>query len=75
MSELTTATLLVTCPDQPGLVARLAQVLYGHGANILDADQHTDTAAGIFFQRISRAVRWHLSDRVLVNGNKTVVFS
>ncbi|MGH0029194.1 MAG: formyltetrahydrofolate deformylase [Myxococcota bacterium] len=47
-----TATLLVSCPDQPGLVARLAQVLYGHGANILDADQHTDAQAGIFFQRI-----------------------
>ena len=47
-----TATLLVSCPDQPGIVARLAQVLYGHGANILDADQHTDTVAGVFFQRI-----------------------
>lgn len=53
-----TATLLVSCPDQPGLVARLAQVLYGHGANILDADQHTDTEAGVFFQRI----RFDLSD-------------
>jgi formyltetrahydrofolate deformylase len=48
----TSATLLVSCPDQPGLVARLAQVLYGHGANILDADQHTDLQAGAFFQRI-----------------------
>jgi formyltetrahydrofolate deformylase len=47
-----TATLLVSCPDQPGLVARLAQVLYGHGANILDADQHTDAQAAAFFQRI-----------------------
>jgi formyltetrahydrofolate deformylase len=47
-----TATLLVCCPDRRGIVAALAQVLYGHGANILDADQHTDTAAGIFFQRI-----------------------
>jgi len=27
-------------------------VLYGHGANILDADQHTDPVAGQFFQRI-----------------------
>jgi formyltetrahydrofolate deformylase len=34
------------------LVASLAQVLYGHGANILDADQHTDDVAGQFFQRI-----------------------
>lgn len=48
----TTATLLVSCPDRKGLVAALAQLLYGHGANILDADQHTDTVAGQFFQRI-----------------------
>jgi formyltetrahydrofolate deformylase len=34
------------------LVAALAQQLYGHGANILDADQHTDVSAGQFFQRI-----------------------
>jgi len=47
-----TATLLVSCPDRPGLVAALAQLLYGHGANILDADQHTDPVAGMFFQRI-----------------------
>jgi formyltetrahydrofolate deformylase len=47
-----TATLLVSCPDRRGLVATLAQVLYGHGANILDADQHTDAGAGVFFQRI-----------------------
>ena len=46
------ATLLVSCPDQKGIVASLAQVLYGHGANILDADQHTDPAAAVFFQRI-----------------------
>lgn len=49
---LQTATLLVCCPDRKGLVAALAQVLYGHGANILDADQHTDPVAGQFFQRI-----------------------
>ncbi len=47
-----TASLLVSCPDRRGLVAALAQLLYGHGANILDADQHTDGKAGVFFQRI-----------------------
>lgn len=46
-----TAVLLVSCPDQPGIVAALAQLLYGHGANILDADQHGDPG-GQFFQRI-----------------------
>jgi formyltetrahydrofolate deformylase len=49
-SEL--ATLLVSCPDRRGIVAGLAQLLYGHGANILDSDQHTDPNAGMFFQRI-----------------------
>lgn len=53
-----TAILLVSCPDRPGIVAALAQLLYGHGANILAADQHTDAAAGMFFQRI----RFDLSD-------------
>ncbi len=46
------ATLLVSCPDRRGIVAALAQVLYGHGANILDSDQHTDPVAALFFQRI-----------------------
>ncbi|MEO7037225.1 MAG: formyltetrahydrofolate deformylase [Polyangiaceae bacterium] len=46
------ATLLVSCPDRRGIVAALAQVLYGHGANIFDSDQHTDTVAAQFFQRL-----------------------
>jgi formyltetrahydrofolate deformylase len=53
-----TAVLLVSCPDRRGIVAALAQLLYGHGANILDADQHTDPVAGQFFQRI----RFDLAD-------------
>jgi formyltetrahydrofolate deformylase len=52
MGSARTATLLVSCPDRRGLVAALAQLLYGHGANILDADQHSDPMAGQFFQRI-----------------------
>ena len=55
---MSTATLLVSCPDRRGLVATLGQILYGHGANILDADQHSDLEAGMFFQRI----RFDLSD-------------
>ena len=58
-----TSTLLVSCPDRRGIVAALAQVLHGHGANILDSDQHTDAEAGIFFQRIRFDTRDLLSDR------------
>ncbi len=50
--DSTTATLLVSCSDRPGLVAALSQLLFALGLNILDADQHTDTVAGKFFQRI-----------------------
>ena len=64
MSDATLATLLVSCPDRKGLVAALAQLLYGHGANILDADQHTDQTAGMFFQRIRFDLRELHTDRV-----------
>ena len=61
-----TATLLVSCPDRKGIVAALAQLLYGHGANILDADQHTDVLAGQFFQRIRFDLTEVHTDRVAV---------
>lgn len=48
----TLATLLVSCPDRKGLVAALAQLLSDHGANILQAQQHTELAESMFFQRI-----------------------
>ena len=50
--EGSTATLLVACPDRKGLVAALAKLLYDHGANILQAQQHTDGIEKMFFQRI-----------------------
>lgn len=52
------ATLLVSCTDKRGIVAGLAQTLSGHGANILDSDQHTDRLESQFFQRI----RFDVSD-------------
>ena len=47
-----TATLLLSCPDQPGLVAAVAEFIFGNGGNIVHADQHTDAEEGIFFQRV-----------------------
>ncbi len=58
------ATLLVACSDRKGLVASLAQVLYGHGANILDSDQHSDPVAGMFFQRLRFDLSSLTTDRV-----------
>ncbi len=47
-----TATLLIDCPDQKGLIARVSGLLYEHGANIIHADQHQDHQAGLFFMRV-----------------------
>lgn len=47
-----TATLLIYCPDQRGLVAKIANFIYANGGNIIHADQHTDFAAGLFLSRI-----------------------
>ncbi len=47
-----TATLLISCPDRPGLVAKIANFIYANGGNIIHADQHTDFSRGLFLNRI-----------------------
>jgi formyltetrahydrofolate deformylase len=51
-----TAVLLIDCPDQKGLVARVSSLLYERGANILHADQHQDHDLGLFFMRVEWAL-------------------
>ena len=46
------ATLLMSCPDQKGLVAAVTQFIFQHGGNILHLDQHVDAEAGVFFMRV-----------------------
>jgi len=53
-----TAILLISCPDQKGLVATIADFLYRHNANIVHADQHQDSELGLFLMR----VEWDLND-------------
>ncbi|WP_448573602.1 formyltetrahydrofolate deformylase [Trichothermofontia sp.] len=47
-----TATLLVSCPDQRGLVAKIANFIYANGGNIIHADHHTDFNSKTFLTRI-----------------------
>jgi formyltetrahydrofolate hydrolase len=51
----TRARLLVSCPDRPGIVAAVSSFLAGHGANILDADQHSSDprSGGTFSMRMA----------------------
>jgi formyltetrahydrofolate deformylase len=44
--------LLVSCDDQPGIIAAVSRFLYEHGANIIESDQYsTDPEGGAFFLR------------------------
>ncbi|PJY98965.1 MULTISPECIES: formyltetrahydrofolate deformylase [Bacillus] len=45
--------LLVSCPDQPGIVSAVSAFLFEHGANIIESNQYTtDPEGGRFFLRI-----------------------
>lgn len=47
------ACMLISCPDQPGIVAAVSRFLHEHGANIVQSDQYTmDPEGGMFFIRI-----------------------
>lgn len=49
---MTSAILLLSCPDQRGLVAAVADFVLRHGGNVVHAEQHVDREAGVFFQRV-----------------------
>jgi formyltetrahydrofolate deformylase len=45
--------LLFQCLDQKGIVARISDFIFGHGGNIVTADQYsTDPQGGYFFIRV-----------------------
>jgi formyltetrahydrofolate deformylase len=51
-----TITLLIACPDRPGIVAAVAGFIFEHHGNIIESDQYsTDPHNGMFFMRISFA--------------------
>lgn len=52
-----TAVLLISCPDQKGLVAAVSEFVYKNGGNIVHAEQHVDVQENIFFHR----VEWELN--------------
>jgi formyltetrahydrofolate deformylase len=46
-------TLLISCPDQPGIVAAVSRCIFAHNGNIFQSDQHsTDLHGGTFFMRV-----------------------
>ena len=54
----TTAILLLSCPDQKGIVAKIANFIFANGGNIIDFEHHSDLEAGLFLSRIE----WQLQE-------------
>ncbi|MEO1164312.1 MAG: formyltetrahydrofolate deformylase [Chloroflexota bacterium] len=50
------ALLLISCPDQQGLVATVTKFIFERNGNILHLDQHVDKQEEVFFMR----VEWEL---------------
>jgi len=44
--------LKLSCPDQPGIVARIAGYVAGHHGNLVEFEQFSDARAGKFFARL-----------------------
>ena len=56
MKSDASAILLISCPDQQGIVCAVTDFLMRHNGNIIDLEQHTDREEGAFFMR----VEWEL---------------
>lgn len=46
------ATLLLSCRDQRGLVAKISQFIFQRGGNILNLDEHVEREEKMFFTRV-----------------------
>ena len=75
----TIAILRVQGIDQKGIVAAFAQLLYGHGANILSSEQHTtdpvneEGGVGMFYQRTKFDISSIHTDKTsIITGIKEV---
>ena len=49
---MSSAVLLLSCPDRRGIVAAVANFVVEQDGNVLHADQHVDPLDGVFFQRV-----------------------
>lgn len=67
-------TLLISCPDQPGIVACVSQFIFEHHGNIFQSDQHsTSLHDGIFFMRVSFAEdSFNLSETELMEAFRPI---
>jgi formyltetrahydrofolate deformylase len=56
-----TATILMHCADQRGIVAKVTEFIYNNQGNIIALDQHVDNEEGQFFMRL----KWDLANFII----------
>jgi formyltetrahydrofolate deformylase len=52
------AIVLISCPDQPGIISTVTNFISNNGGNIIDLDEHVDYTDHVFFMRVA----WELSE-------------
>lgn len=53
MAPRSNAILLISCPDQTGLVATVTQFIHANNGNIVHLDQHVDPRQGVFLMKLT----------------------
>jgi formyltetrahydrofolate deformylase len=64
MGDKHAAILLISCPDQRGLVSSVTEFIFRHGGNIIDLEQHVDSDESQFFMR----TEWDLAEFSIARG-------
>ena len=67
---MTTAKLLLHCPDKPGILAEVTDFITVNKGNIIYLDQYVDHVENIFFMRIE----WELKDFLVPKEKKEDYF-
>jgi formyltetrahydrofolate deformylase len=52
------AIILISCPDQQGIISSVTNFISSNGGNIIDLDEHVDHTDHVFFMRVA----WELSE-------------
>jgi len=70
LSAYPSATLLIACPDQRGIVAAITDFIFRNNGNILHLDQHVDAQENVFFMR----VEWSMEGFAIPRESVDAVF-
>lgn len=58
INEKQSVVLIISCPDQKGIVSIVTDFVFKNLGNVISLEQHVDAEIGVFFMRIS----WDLTD-------------